>query len=70
MAEYTRGQEGGRKEHSGHNKVKLEQAHRRLPEVDFEAMNYEQRRRPYGNNPDSSVNEERGKDGDRRRNDL
>ena len=48
MAEYTRGLESGN-ERSGHNTQK-EKAARRLQGIDFEAMNYEQRRAPYGIN--------------------
>ncbi len=48
MAEYTRGLESGN-ERSGHNTQK-EKASRRLQGIDFEALNFEQRRAPYGMN--------------------
>ena len=46
MAEYTRGLESG-SERSGHNNQQ-EKSARRLQGIDFEAMNFEQRRAPYG----------------------
>ena len=48
MAEYSRGLESGN-ERSGHNN-KQEKATRRLKGIDFEAVNFEQRRAPYGIN--------------------
>lgn len=48
MAVYERGQERGNNEDSGH-KQRLGSARRTLPRVDFEEMNFEQRRPSYDN---------------------
>ena len=69
MAEYTRGLESGN-ERTSHNK-QPEKSARRLQGVDFEAVNFEQRRAPYGINTrtDSSATDEadnRGETGKRR----
>ena len=48
MAEYTRGQEGRREGHSGHNTANEERTRRETQGLDFEGMNFEQRRAPYG----------------------
>lgn len=71
MAEYTRGLESGN-ERSGHNKQQ-EKSARRLQGIDFEALNFEQRRAPYGTHTrtDSSVMDDaeyRGETGKRRDN--
>lgn len=50
MAEYTKGQEKSAHEHFGHNNNREQSARRRLQGVDFEAVNFEQRRAPYGTN--------------------
>ena len=69
MAEYTRGLESGN-ERSSHNK-QPEKSARRLQGIDFEVINFEQRRAPYGINTrsDNSVMDEadnRGETGRRR----
>ncbi len=72
MAEFTRGQDWSRNEDSGHNKKAMEQARRRIPGVDFEELNFEQRRAPYGNSGRNGMHgpeEDRGQGG-RRRDDL
>ena len=48
MAEYTRGQERRREGHSGHNSANEERTRREIRGLDFEGMNFEQRRAPYG----------------------
>ncbi len=59
MAEYTRGQEGRREGHSGHNQNNMEKARRRNKGVGFENMNFEERRAPYGHSG-RPENEEKG----------
>lgn len=54
MAEYTRGQDRRGSEGSGYNK-KEQESFRRLSGVDFEEMNFEQRRAPYKSNSTRSV---------------
>lgn len=49
MAEYTRGLDLSGNEDSGHNKIEKRNSFKNLPDVGFEEMNYEQRRRPYNN---------------------
>lgn len=58
MADNMRGQENSANERSGHNNMKETAARRRMPGVDFESMNYEQRRAPYGNNSRSNGDSE------------
>ena len=58
MAEYTRGQDQRGSEGSGYNR-KGQDAFHRLNGVDFEEMNFEQRRAPYNSNSTRSVNGEK-----------
>lgn len=48
MAEYTRGLDNRENERSGHNNSSDNNTRRRTMGVDFNAVNYEQRRPPYG----------------------
>ena len=70
MAEYTRGLDSGN-ERSGHNNQQ-EKAARRLEGIDFEAVNFEQRRAPYGKNnriEDSGTNDADNRSGTGKRRD-
>jgi len=64
MAEYTRGLERGQ-DRSRHNNQQ-QKATRRLQGIDFEAMNFEQRRAPYGVNTrmNDSVQDDAGNRGE------
>lgn len=48
MAEYSRGQDNRDNERSGHNNGKENNSRGRMKEVNFNPMNFEQRRKPYG----------------------